>query len=342
VKAIRIHQPGGPEALRYEDVATPAPKAGEVLIRLKAAAVNHRDLFLRMGRQLADALPFTPGSDGAGVVETIGAGVQGVAPGDEVVIFPVLSDNTCAYCLAGEHSLCDNFRILGGPDDGTYAQYILIPAINVYPKPGPLSWEEAGAFPLASLTAYRMVMDRAAVRPGERVLIHGIGGGVATFALQFAKVAGATVFVTSSDDAKLARAEELGADALINYATHDWRARVKDLTGGRGVDVVVETVGAATWQGSLDAVRRGGRLVICGATTGTQAETNVRSIYWHQLTVVGSTMGTHREFAQMLRLYEAGKVRPVVDTVIPLSEAWRAHKRMEEQGQFGKIVLVTG
>jgi NADPH:quinone reductase-like Zn-dependent oxidoreductase len=341
VKAIRLHEPGGLEVLRYEEVPTPTPGPGEALVRLRAAALNHRDVFIRLGRQLTDAMPFTPGSDGAGVVEAVGEGVANVQPGDEVVIYPVVPDNTCPACLAGQQSLCESFQILGGPRDGTYAEYIVMPALNIYPKPKALSWEEAAAFPLAGLTAYRMVVSRAEVRPGELVLIHGIGGGVATFALQFAKAAGATVIVTSSSDQKLARAEGLGADHMINYAATDWRAEVRRLTNGRGVDVVVETVGAATWAGSLEAVRKGGRVAICGATTGTMAESNLRQIYWHQLTVIGSTMGTHAEFGQMLRLLEAGKVKPVVDTVMPLAEAGRAHQRMEEQGQFGKIVLAT-
>jgi zinc-binding alcohol dehydrogenase/oxidoreductase len=339
MKAIRIHQAGGPEALHFEEVPTPVAGFGEVLVRLRAAALNRRDIGIRLGRQLAEAMPFVPGSDGAGIVEAAGEGADSVRLGDEVVIYPVVADNTCHFCLAGQHSMCENFEILGGPRDGTYAQYIVMPAVNIYPKPAPLSWSEAAAFPLASLTAYRMIVSRARVGPGERVLIHGIGGGVATFALQFAKAVGANVIATSGSDDKLARAEALGADELINYAKFDWQAEVNRITAGRGVDVVVETVGAATWQGSLQAVRKGGRVVLCGATTGLAAETNLRQIYWHQVEVLGSTMGTHAEFAQMLALYEAGRIKPVVDTVLPLAEAPRAHQRLEEARQFGKIVL---
>lgn len=337
--AVRVHQPGGPEQLIYEEIPTPRPGPGEVLIQLRAAALNHRDVWIRTGAQLREALPLVLGSDGAGVVAEVGAGVTRWRPGDEVVICPTLFCGGCAYCLAGEHSLCDQFGILGGPTQGTYAEYIVVPERNVERKPAALSWSEAAAYPLAALTAYRLLISRAAVRPGETVLIHGIGGGVATFALQLAHLSGATVIVTSSSDEKLARARELGAAATINYVAADWEQEALRLTDGQGPDVIIETVGAATWPGDLRTVRKGGRIAMCGATTGRLSETDLRTIFWRQLSVLGSTMGTKREFAAVSRLLEQGRIRPVVDRVFPLREAAAAHRRMDEHGQFGKIVL---
>ena len=338
--AIRIHEPGGPEVLRYEEVDRPEPGPGQVLIELRAAALNHRDIWTRLGRQGARFFPVIPGSDGAGVVAAVGPGVGGVQTGDEVVINSVISDGTCEFCLAGQQSLCDHFNILGTPPlQGTYAEYVVLPAAMVYPKPRSLSWEEAAAFPLSSLTAYHLLVGRAQVRPGEVVLILGVGGGVAMFALQLAKLAGATAIVTSSSDAKLARAKELGADAGINYVTSDWVAEALRLTAGRGADIVVETVGAATWSGSLLAVRKGGRIAVCGGTTGNDGTTNLRDVFWRQVSILGSTMGNHREFVEVLRLYESGKLRPVIDSVVPLADAAKAHARMDAGTQFGKIVL---
>ncbi|MHB1133639.1 MAG: zinc-binding dehydrogenase [Chloroflexota bacterium] len=341
MRAVLLREPGEPDVLNLETVPDPRPRAGEVLVRLKAAAVNHRDLYIRKGMQLRDSLPLILGSDGAGVVVDVGEGVTTIAPGAEVVIYPVLADNTCPYCLAGEQEMCDSFRILGGPDSGTYAEYITVPAINLYHKPAAFSWEEAAAFPLTALTAYRMVMDRAQLRAGETVLIHGIGGAVAIFALQLARATGARAIVTSSSDEKLARAEPLGAQALVNYRKSDVLAEVRRFTGGRGVDVVVDTVGAATWQLSLQAVRKGGRIALCGVTTGSQADTTLRHIYWNQIAIVGSTMGSQSEFARVLALCESGALKPIVDVVLPLAGAAQGHRRLEEQAQFGKVVLRT-
>lgn len=259
-----------------------------------------------------------------------------------MVIYPVLADHSCPFCLAGEQEMCDHFRILGGPDDGTYAEYLAIPAINLYPKPARLSWQEAAAFPLTALTAYRLVMDRAGLRAGETVLIHGIGGAVAIFSLQLAKLAGATTFVTSSSDEKLRRAAAMGAAVLINYRQSDVLAEVRRLTGGRGVDLAIDTVGAATWGLSLQAVRQGGRVALCGATTGALAETNLRQVFWNHITIVGSTMGSQSEFAKVVNLVASGALVHVIDSVLPLAEAAQAQRRLEEQTQFGKIVLAVG
>ena len=333
MKAIRLHQPGGPEQLRYEDVPTPRPGPGEVLVQLKAAALNHRDIWIRLGIQMADRLPLIPGSDGAGLVTELGPGVGQVKTGDAVVINPSLNWGD------REDRPSPAFRILGGPDPGTYAEFIAVPAENVFPKPSPLSFEEAAAMPLASLTAWRAVITRGQVRPGEWVVVLGIGGGVATFALQIARLAGASVIATSSSGAKLERARELGADLAINYASEDWERMILDRTGG-GADLIVDSVGQATWGKALRALRPGGRLVAFGATTGRTTEVDIRSVFWNQLSILGTTMGSPREFAAMLSLYEAGRLKPVVDSTFPLREAPAAHRRMEEGKQFGKIVLI--
>ena len=345
--AVRVHQPGGPEQLVYEQVPTPSAGRGEALIKLRNAALNHRDIWIRLGRQQTAFFPLIPGSDGAGMVAEIGEDVTRVRPGDEVVILPTMFCGRCPSCLAGQHSLCDRFRldggsgsgILGGPAPGTYAQYIAVPEINVFQRPRKLSWEESAAFPLAALTAYRLVVKRGQIRAGEQVLIHGIGGGVATFALQIARAGGGRVMVTSGSDEKLARARELGAEATVNYRDPRWQEAVLEWTDGLGADLVVETVGAATWKASVRLVCRGGRIAICGTTSGAEVTTNLRDIFWNHVSVLGTTMGTASEFAELIQLLEAGQVRPVVDRVFPLSEAAAAHARMDQGEQFGKIVL---
>ncbi len=333
MKAIRLHQPGGPEQLRYDEVPAPQPGVGEVLVQLKAAALNHRDIWIRLGMQMADRLPLTPGSDGAGLVAEIGPGTSHPKVGDAVVINPSLNWGD------REDRPSPGFKILGGPDPGTYAERIVIPAENVFAKPSPLSFEEAAAMPLASLTAWRAVVTRGAVRPGDRVVVLGIGGGVATFALQIARLAGASVIATSSSEAKLDRARELGADFAINYTSEDWEKIVIERTGG-GADVIIDSVGQQTWGKALRALRPGGRLVSFGATTGRTTEVDIRSVFWNQISILGTTMGSPREFAAMLQLYEAGRLKPVVDSVFPLRDAPAAHRRMDEGQQFGKIVLV--
>jgi NADPH:quinone reductase-like Zn-dependent oxidoreductase len=333
MKAIRLHQPGGPEQLRYDEVPTPRPGPGEVLVQIKAAALNHRDVWIRLGMQMADRLPLTLGSDGAGLVAAVGAGVGGVKLGDAVVINPSFNWGD------REDRPSPDFRILGGPDPGTYAEFIVVPAENVFPKPSPLSMDEAAAIPLASLTAWRAAITRGQIKPGEWVVILGIGGGVASIALLIARVAGASVIATSSSEAKLERARELGADHTINYTSEDWEKIVRERTGG-GADVVIDSVGKETWGKALRALRPGGRLVTFGATTGRTTEVDIRQVFWNQLSILGTTMGSPREFASMLTLYEAGRLKPVVDSVFPLREAPAAHHRMDQGLQFGKIVLV--
>jgi NADPH:quinone reductase-like Zn-dependent oxidoreductase len=339
VKAIRFHQHGGPEVLRYEEVATPAPGPGQVLIGLRAAALNHLDLFVRTGQTPGVTLPHIGGADGAGVVLANGPGATRYPAGTRVFFDPGLSDGICDYCARGEHSLCDRWEILGEHRDGTFAQAVVMPEINLRAIPGELSFEEAAAFPLVFLTAWRMLMTKARVIPGESVLILGIGGGVALAALQIAKHAGARVFVTSGSAEKLKRAQALGADVLINHQETDFSKEVWRITEKRGIDVIVDNVGAATWDRSIRALARGGRLVICGATSGPKPDEDLRRLFVKQVTIYGSTMGTRHDWEQLNQLLAAKTLRPIVDRVFKLEQAAQAQALMESQGQFGKIVL---
>ncbi|HVM17850.1 MAG TPA: zinc-binding dehydrogenase [Gaiellaceae bacterium] len=324
MKAVRIHEDGGPEVLRYEDAPDPEPGPGEVLVELRAASLNHLDLWIRKG------LPSVPkprilGADGAGLVARLGEGVDGLVEGQRVVINPGL-----------EHG--DEISVVGEHTDGTHAELVAVPATNVHPLPDELSFEEAAAFPLVFETAYRMLVTRAGLAAGEWVLIWGIGSGVSTAALSIAKALGARTLVTSSSDAKLERARELGADEVVNHASGDVRGTVKRLTGA-GVDVVVEHVGEATWGTSLAAARPGGRIAVCGATSGPNPPAQLHRVWWKQLTILGSTMGTHADFEAAYELVKSGRARPVVDRVFPLSEIRAAHERLEAGEQLGKVVL---
>jgi NADPH:quinone reductase-like Zn-dependent oxidoreductase len=323
VKAVRIHEDGGPEVLRYEDVEDPAPGSGEVLVRLRAASLNHLDLWIRQG------LPSVPkprilGADGAGVVAALGEGADTFSEGDRVVLNPGLDDGA---------------RILGEHLDGTHAQLVAVPAEYVHPIPGGLSFEEAAAFPLVFETAYRMLVTKARIEEGEWVLLWGIGSGVALAAFAIAKALGARTLVTSSSTEKLARASELGADATVNHAEDDVAAAVKEATGGRGVDVVVEHVGEATWKTSLQSAAPNARVVVCGATSGPNPPAQLHRIWWKQLAVYGSTMGTREDFEGAYELIARGAAQPIVDRVFPLEQAAAAHEYLEEGRQFGKVVL---
>ncbi len=315
MKAIRIHEDGGPEVLRYEDAPDPEPRDGEVLVELRAASLNHLDVWIRKG------LPSVPkprilGADGAGVI----AGTD-----ERVVINPgIMTGGT--------------MHIVGETMDGTHAELIAVPRDYVHPIPDGLSFEEAAAFPLVFETAYRMLVTRARLEAGEWVLVWGIGGGVATAAMSIAKALGAKVVVTSSSDAKLERARELGADATVNHENEDVVARVKEVTGG-GAHVVVDDVGEATWKRTLDAARAESRIVVCGATTGPNPPAALHRVWWKQLSILGSTMGTPEDFKGAYDLIAAGKAKPVVDEMFALADARAAHERMEAGQQLGKIVL---
>ena len=324
--AVRIHDDGGPDVLVLEDVPDPVAGPGEVLVRLRASALNHLDVWIRKG------LPSVPkprilGADGAGVVEALGIGVTGFSPGDPVVINPGVEVAGGAIHVIGEHG------------DGTNAQLIPVPATNVYPIPHGLSFEEAAAFPLVFETAYRMLVTRARILKGEWVFLWGVGSGVSSAGLAVARALGARTIVTSSSDAKLERARELGADVVINHATDDVKAAVKEATAGHGADVVVDHVGEATWRTSLDVAAREGRVAVCGATSGPNPPAALHRVWWKQLTILGSTMGRKVDFEGAYDLIESGRARPVVDEVLPLSEIRSAHERLEAGEQFGKIVL---
>jgi NADPH:quinone reductase-like Zn-dependent oxidoreductase len=344
MRAVTIHEHGGLECVRVEDVADPKAGRGEVVVEVRAAALNHLDIWVRKGRPgLKLAFPHVLGSDAAGVVAEVGPDVEGLSVGDEVILNPGLSCGRCEFCNRGEQSECLSFGIVGMSRPGTFAERVAVPAANIHLKPAHLSFEEAAALPLAYVTAWRMLMARARLQPGETVLIHGIGGGVALAALQFARLFSAEVIVTSSSDEKLARAKELGADHAINYkGTSDVATAIREITNGRGADIVIDAVGAATWGTNISAVRRGGRIVLCGITTGASAETNLQKVYWNQLTILGSTMGSHEDFRQMLRAVENARLKPVVDSVQPLDKFRDAMARMEKGEQFGKIVVKTG
>lgn len=332
MKAIVLRELGGPDKLLLEEVPDPQPGAGEVVVKLKAAALNHRDQWIRHGQYAGIKLPVILGSDGAGVVYSVGEGVDSVWLGREVVINPSLDWGS------NELAQGKNYRILGLPDDGTYAEFIKVPAENVAAKPDHLSFEEAAAIPLAALTAYRAVATRAQVKAGETVLVTGVGGGVATFAVQIAKALGARVFVTSGSDEKIERAKELGAEGGANYKTQDWAKEITALSGG-GPDVIIDSAGADTLETAVKIVKPAGRIVFFGATNGLAPGLDLRRIFFKQLNLLGSTMGSPREFAAMLQLYNDQKLKPAVDKIFPLAETPAAHQRMEEAGQFGKIVL---
>jgi NADPH:quinone reductase-like Zn-dependent oxidoreductase len=324
VKAIRIHEDGGPDVLRYEDVPDPVPGDGEVLVRLAAASLNHLDVWVRMG------LPSVPkprilGADGAGVVEALGPDVDGFAVGDRVVINPGI-EHGATISVVGEHS------------DGTHCELIAVAAEQVFALDDALSFEEAAAFPLVYETAYRMLVTKARIQEGEWALIWGIGGGVATAAFEICRALGTRTIVTSGSDEKLERASEWGADVAVNHHTGDVVAAVKEATG-KGVQVVVESVGEATWARSLAAVAPAGRVTVCGATSGPNPPAALHRFWWKQLTVFGSTMGSREDFLGAYELVRTGRARVHVDRVFPLSETRAAHERLEAGEQLGKIVL---
>jgi NADPH:quinone reductase-like Zn-dependent oxidoreductase len=317
VLAVRIHADGDPDVLVQEEVPDPVARAGEVLVRLRASALNHLDVWIRRG------LPSVPKPR---ILGAAGAGVR-VDTGERVVINPGIEAGHGLIHVIGEHG------------DGTNAQLIAVPEANVYPIPGDLTFEEAAAFPLVFETAYRMLVTRAGLREGEWVLLWGIGSGVSTAGLAIAKALGARTIVTSSSDAKLERARELGADVAVNHAAGDVKEAVRGATGGRGADVVVEHVGEATWRTSLDVAAREGRIAVCGATSGPNPPAALHRVWWKQLTILGSTMGTKADFEGAYALIAEGRARPVVDEVVPLSEIRAAHARLEAGEQLGKIVL---
>lgn len=340
MKAVRYHEHGPPEVLRYDDVDPPEPKEGEVVIEVKAASVNHLDIWLRRGLPgVKIPLPRVPGADAAGVIVEPAAGFK---KGDRVLVDPGKCCWRCEFCGGDNNSMCPEYSIIGEHEDGCYAERVAIPATNVIALPDSIDFETAAAAPLVYLTAYRMLMTRARVRAGEDVLVLGAGAGVGTACLQIAKLAGARVIATARGDEKCAKLAALGADHVIDYAKEDFSKAVRRLTDKRGVDVVVDYLGKDTWYQSLLSLRRGGRLVTCGATTGFDPPEDIRQIFFRQLEVIGSTMGSRRELLEALRLVFAGRLKPVIDRTLPLRDAAEAHRLIESRGVFGKLLLLPG
>jgi NADPH:quinone reductase-like Zn-dependent oxidoreductase len=340
LKAVRMHGYGGAEQLFYEDAPEPKLESGAVVVKLKAAAINHIDIWNRMGATgIAVPIPHILGADGAGIVAEIDANVANIKAGDRVCLYPPTGCGRCEFCLTGRDFMCFRLRVLGERLEGTYAQYVKLPAQNCFPIPADYSFEEAAAFPLVFITLWRMLITNAELKPGETVLIIGVGGGVASASLQVAKKIGARVIVTSSSEEKLARAKNLGADHGIHHRTEDLIAEVRRLTGERGVDVVLDCVGGEVWRKSLGCLALGGRLVTCGATAGGHAVDDIAEICSKELTICGSTLGSPEEFRLLISFLNAAKIRPIIDSVFPLSEAAAAQRYVEEARQFGKVVL---
>lgn len=340
MKAIVFSQHGGPEVLPYKDVPEPQITATEVLVRVRAVALNHLDLWVRQGIPgVAIPLPHIPGSDVAGEVAKVGELVRRVKVGQKVVLAPGVTCGICPACVAGRDNHCRKFTNLGYMIDGGCAEFVRVPEVNCFPWPGDLSFEEAAAVPLVFQTAWHMLLARAELQPAEEVLVLGAGSGVGSAAIQIAKFFGARVIATAGSDEKLRKARDLGADETINHSTQDIYEEVRRLTGRRGVDVVFEHVGTATWDKSVASLAPGGRLVTCGATTGYDAKIDLRFLFARQLSLLGSYMGTKAELGTVLKLVGQRKLKPVIDRVMPLAECARAHELLEHREQFGKIVL---
>lgn len=339
MKAVRYHEHGPPDVLRYEDADAPTAKPGEVVLEVKAASVNHLDIWLRRGLPgVKVTFPRVPGADAAGVI--VESKADGFKKGDRVVVDPGKCCWRCEFCGGDNHSMCKDYSIIGEHEDGCYAERVAIPATNAIALPDHVDFETAAAAPLVYLTAYRMLMTRARVRAGETVLILGAGAGVGTACLQIARLAGARVIATAASDEKCAKLAALGADHVVNYAREDFSKAVRRITDKRGVDVVVDYVGKDTWTRSLLSLRRGGRLVTCGATTGYDPPEDIRQIFYRQIEVIGSTMGSRRELLAALSLVFDGRLKPVVDRTLPLREAAEAHRLIEGRGVFGKLLLI--
>lgn len=342
MKAVIFSQHGSPDVLEFTDVPEPKINANEVLIEVRACALNHLDVWVRAGLPgIKIPLPHILGNDIAGVVREVGELVNWVNLGDEVMIQPGVSCGHCAECLAGDDNMCDQYDIIGYRRNGGYAELVAAPGVNVIAKPKNLSWPDAAALPLVTLTAWHMLVRRAQVKPGEDVLVHAAGSGVGSVGIQIAKLHGARVIATAGSDGKLQKARELGADETINYSSDDWPKQVKRLTSGRGVDVVFEHTGQATWPGSILSLKKGGRLVTCGATSGFEARTDLRHVFYRHLAILGSMMGSKADLLAAMKFIESGQIRAVVDRTLPLTEARRAHELMEDRAQFGKLVLIN-
>jgi len=344
MRAVLIREHGGLDRLVFQDVPDPVPGPGQVRVAVRAAGLNHLDTWVRRGVPgHTFPLPLVPGCDGAGVVDAVGPGVTSRKVGERVVLAPGLSCGTCAVCASGRDHLCRWYGIFGETRDGTCAPFVVAPERNVLALPANVSFETGAAFPLVYLTAWHMMVARAEMRPGETVLVHAAGSGVSTAAIQIARMLGAgRVIATTSTPEKAAKAKALGADDVIDYGREDVVARVRDITGKGGVDVVIDHVGAATMAGSLKVLAKGGRVVSCGATSGPKVEVHMNLVFFKGLSILGSTMGGLGEVHEVLAHVAAGRLSPIVDSVLPLSQVAEAHRRLEARDVFGKIVLVPG
>ena len=337
---IRIHEHGGLDKLVLEEIPPPATGPSDVLIGVKATSLNHLDLWVRKGLPgVKFKLPIIPGVDAAGVVVSIGQGVSHVGVGDRVVVAQGISCGHCVHCLNGSDNLCKDYLLIGEHRDGADAEYLSVPGRNVLKLPSAVSFDQAAAGALVFLTAWQMLVDKAGVQPGEDVLVVGAGSGVGSAAIQIAKLHGARVIATTSSEEKAAQAKLLGADEVIDYRKQNVPDEVRKLTAKRGVDVVFEHVGAAVWEDCIRSLTKGGRLVTCGATSGHEAKTDLRFVFYKQLQILGSTMGRKGDLIKILRFFETGTLKPVIDRCLPLKEVREAHRLLEEGRQFGKIVL---
>lgn len=334
---------GSPDVVSVGERPMPTRAPGEVLVRLRGATVNRVDLYMRdSGAGITHALPLVMGIDGAGTVEAVDDDERTLVPGQAVVLHPGIGCQRCEFCLRGQDVLCTRYRILGEHRDGTWAQFVSLPARNVFAQPAGFDAVEAAALGVNHLTAWRMLVTQARLQSCETVLVFGIGGGVSLAALQLAKAMGARVIATSRDAGKLARASALGADAVVDSSRQDIAKAALELTGGRGVDVVIENVGAAVWGAALKSLVRGGRIVTCGATTGDQPGADLRRLFIRQIQVYGSTLGTLSEFADLLAFCERHAIKPVIDSRYPLDQAREALARLESGEQFGKVAITIG
>jgi NADPH:quinone reductase-like Zn-dependent oxidoreductase len=341
MKAVVFHQHGDEGVLQLAEFPDPIPGARDVLVRVKAVALNHLDLWTRQGWPgLKLELPHILGSDISGVVERVGPEVKDLTPGTEVLVNPGLSCGACERCLRGEDNLCRHYRIIGEHVRGGYAELISVPRQNILPKPSRLTFSEAACLPLTYLTAWTMLVRRADVQPGETVLVHAAGSGVGSAAVQICKLLGAKVIATASTEEKLSRAQALGADHSINYVEKDFLEEVKRITQRRMVDVVFEHVGASTFEKSVACLPYGGRLVTCGATTGHEVKLDLRVLFYKRISLLGSTMGSKGDLFRVLQLVEEGRLRPVLDRALPLADAAQAHRLLKDRAQFGNVVLL--
>ncbi|MFQ5595326.1 MAG: zinc-binding dehydrogenase [Anaerolineae bacterium] len=343
MKAIAFYQHGDIDQLKIVELPQPEPGRVEVLINVKAVALNHLELWVLGGLPGLDLeMPHVGGSDIAGLIAGLGEGVTGFQVGQRVVVNPTLSCGDCEWCRRGEDSLCDEFGVIGEHCRGGAAEYVVVPARNVMPMPDAFPFTDAAAVPLVFLTAWRALITRAQLRPGEDVLILGASGGVASAAIQIARLAGARVFAVTSSPEKAEKARALGADWAVDRTQQNWSRAVFEATNRRGVDLVLENVGAATWFDSLRSAKKGGRIVTYGATSGPRPQTDIRYIFWKQLTILGTTMSTRSEFHDVMNLVWQGRLKPVVDSIFPMAQAQAAYRRLQAGEQFGKVVIDIG